>query len=66
MDILKDGFGKPQGIIREIAGGEKRLYTPAGEALATYRARTRVTYDNNGKRIGTGDRLAGLVESEDE
>jgi len=65
MEILKDGSGKPQGIIREIAGGQKRLYTSAGEALATYRPRTRATYDNNGSRIGTGDRLAGLIESEE-
>jgi hypothetical protein len=65
MEILKDGFGKPQGIIREIAGGQKRLYTPTGEPSATYRSRTNATYDNNGTRIGTGDRLAGLVESEE-
>lgn len=65
MEILKDGFGKQQGIIREIAGGQKRLYTPAGETLATYKPRTRATYDKNGTRIGTGDRLAGLIDSEE-
>ena len=24
--ILKDGAGNPQGVIREIAGGQERLY----------------------------------------
>lgn len=65
MEILKNGSGKQQGIVREIAGGQKRLYTPSGNALTTYRSRTRATYDNNGTRIGTGDRLAGLLESEE-
>lgn len=35
--ILKDGAGNPQGVIREIAGGQKRLYDRAGNTIATYR-----------------------------
>jgi hypothetical protein len=66
MEILKDKNGKPQGIIREIAGSQERLYTPAGEAIATYRSRTRATYNNNGLKIGTGNRLAGMVGEEEE
>ncbi len=66
MEILKDGSGKPQGIIRQIAGRQERLYTPAGEAIATYKSRTRATYDNNGLRIGSGNRLAGMVGEEEE
>lgn len=36
--ILKDGAGNPQGVIREIAGGQERLYDRAGNAIATYGA----------------------------
>jgi hypothetical protein len=61
MEILRDKNGKPQGVIREIAGGQERLYDRAGNAIATYRQRTDYTYDNNGSRIGSGNRLPGLV-----
>jgi hypothetical protein len=60
--ILKDGAGNPQGVIREIAGGQERLYDRAGNAIATYRRNVNFTYDNNGVRFGSGNRLAGLVE----
>ncbi|MGC1647736.1 MAG: hypothetical protein WA741_18090 [Candidatus Sulfotelmatobacter sp.] len=61
MEILRDRNGKPQGAIREIAGGQQRLYDRAGNAIASYRPRTDYTYDNKGSRIGSGDRLPGLV-----
>jgi len=64
MEILRDKFGKPQGIVREIAGGQERLYDNAGNAIATYHPNTNYTYDNNGARIGSGNRLPGLVETE--
>jgi len=61
MEILRDRNGKPQGVIREIAGGQQRLYDRAGYAIASYRPRTDYTYDNNGCRIGSGNRLPGTV-----
>lgn len=64
MQILRDRNGKLQGVIREIAGHEQRLYDGTGNALATYR-RNGYTYDNEGVRIGSGNRLAGLVDDEE-
>ena len=64
MEILRDKNGKQQGTIREIAGGRERLYDRAGSAIATYRPNTNYTYDNNGVRIGSGNRLPGLVKNE--
>jgi hypothetical protein len=61
MEILRDKNGKPQGVIRDIAGGQERLYDRAGHAIATYRPNTNYTYDNNGVRTGSGNRLPGLV-----
>jgi hypothetical protein len=62
MEILRDKYGKL--IIREIAGGEARLYDRAGHTIATYRSNPNYTCDNNGARIGSGDRLPGLVKNE--
>ena len=59
--ILKNGVGNPEGLIREIAGDQQRLCSNGGKALATYRSTVDVTYSNTGTRIGTGNRLAGLV-----
>jgi len=64
VQILRDRNGKLQGVIREIAGHEQRLYDGTGNALATYR-RNGYTYDNEGVRIGSGNRLAGLVDDEE-
>jgi hypothetical protein len=61
MEILRDKNGRPQGVIREVAGGQERLYDRAGNAIATYSPRTNYTYDNNASRIGSGNRLPGLV-----
>ena len=66
MQILRDRNGKLQGVIREIAGKRERLYTPAGKAVADYDDVTGATYDTDRRRIGTGNRLAGMVgEDED-
>jgi hypothetical protein len=59
--ILKDGAGNPQGVIRELAGNQERLYDLAGNAIATYRRNVNFAYDNNGVRFGSGNRLPGLV-----
>jgi hypothetical protein len=36
-----------------------------GKVVATYRPDTDWTYDKNGVRIGTGNRLAGMVGDEE-
>ena len=46
------------------AGGMERLLDLGGKIVATYRPDTDWTYDNNGARIGTGNRLAGMVDDE--
>jgi hypothetical protein len=61
MEILRDKNSKPQGVIREIAGGQKRLYDRTGRAVATYHPNTNYTYDNNGVRMASGNRLPGLA-----
>jgi hypothetical protein len=61
VEIVRDKYGKPQGTIREIAGGQERLYDRTGRPVATYRPDTEYTYDNNGARIGSGNRLPGLA-----
>lgn len=65
MQILRDRSGKLQGVIREIAGDEERLYDGSGNAKATYK-RNGYTYDNAGVRIGSGNRLAGLIGDDEE
>ena len=64
MEILRDKYGKPQGTIREIAGGQARLYDRAGQTIATYRPNTNYTYDNNGARVGSDNRLPGFAKNE--
>jgi hypothetical protein len=63
--ILKDGAGNPQGVIRELPGGDERLYDRSGCSIATYRRNVDFTYDNNGVRFGSGNRLAGLIEDDE-
>jgi hypothetical protein len=65
MQILRDKTGRQQGVIREIAGKRERLYTPAGKAVADYDGVTDATYDTDRHRIGTGNRLAGMVEDDE-
>jgi hypothetical protein len=65
MAILRDKHGNPQGVIREVAGGMQRLLDLGGKVVATYRPDTDWTYDNNGVRIGTGNRLAGMIGDEE-
>jgi hypothetical protein len=65
MQILRDKNGRQQGVVREIAGDRKRLYTPAGQPLADYDPKTDATYDTDRRRIGTGNRLAGMVEDDE-
>ena len=65
MTILRDKSGNPQGVIREVVGGMERLLDLGGRVVSTHRPDTDWTYDKNGIRIGTGNRLAGMVENEE-
>jgi len=65
MELIRDKHGKLTGIIRDLAGKKERLYTPTGTPIADYDQVTRATYDTDRRRIGSGNRLAGLVEAED-
>jgi len=65
MQILRDKNGKLQGVIREIAGKEQRLYDGTGNAVATYRPNG-YTYNNAGVRIGSRNRLAGMIGEDEE
>jgi hypothetical protein len=66
MEILRDKNGKLEGVIREIAGEQERLYDGAGNAIATYRRNVNYTYGNDGVRIGSGNRLAGMIGDNEE
>ena len=65
MELIRDCRGVLTGIIREVAGGRRRLYTPTGEAISDHDPSPRATYDTDRRRLGTGDRLAGLVDEHD-
>lgn len=65
MELIRDKRGRLTGVIREVAGGRERLYTPQGEAVADYFPETGLTYDTDRRRIGSGNRLAGLVDDQD-
>ena len=54
MTILRDKNGKPQGVIREVAGGIERLLDPSGKVVPTFRHDTDWTYDKNGVRSRPG------------
>ncbi len=62
--IIKDGTGKPQGIIRQLAGGREALFTNSGRQIAYYDPNTDATYKAGGSKIGSGNRLAGMAGQE--
>jgi hypothetical protein len=59
---ITPGWQSPGSHSRGRAGGMERLLDLGGKVVATYRPDTDWTYDNTGVRIGTGNRLAGMVE----
>lgn len=59
--IIKDHNGRPQGIIRQMAGGREQLVSNSGHPIAYYDARTDATYTPGGSKIGSGNRLAGMA-----
>lgn len=65
MELIRDRRGVLSGVVRNVSGERRRLYSPTGEVIADYDPITRATYDTDRRRIGTGDRLAGLVDYED-
>jgi len=66
MELIRNKHGKLTGIIREIAGERERLYTPTGKAVADYDRVTQATYDTDRHRIGSGNRLAGMANQNEE
>jgi len=64
--IIRDRNGKPQGIIRELAGDREELTTNSGCPIAYYDPTTDATYRPGGLRIGYGNRLAGMVGEDNE
>ena len=48
MEILRDKYGRSRELIREIAGGQERLFDIGGQTIATYRPSTNFTCDNDG------------------
>lgn len=59
--IIKDATGKPQGVIRQLAGGREELLNLSGEQIAMYDPHRDATYDRSGSKIGSGNRLLGLA-----
>jgi len=59
--IIKDHNGRPQGIIRPIAGGREELLSNSGRTIAYYDPNTDATYKPGGSKIGTGNRLMGMA-----
>lgn len=59
--IVKDRNGRPQGIIRQMAGGREELLSNSGNQIAYYDQRTDATYKPGGSKIGSGNRLMGMA-----
>jgi hypothetical protein len=59
--IIKDRTGRPEGIIRQMAGGREELLTNSGHPVAYYDPQTDATYKPGGYKIGSGNRLVGMV-----
>ena len=60
MEILKDKYGRSQELIREIAGGQERLFDIGGQAIATYRPSTTLPTTITVPRIGSRNSMPGL------
>jgi hypothetical protein len=63
--IIKDRNGRPQGIIREMAGGREELFSNSGQTFAYYDPRTDATYKPGGSKIGSGNCLVGMAAEGD-
>lgn len=59
---LRDGSGKLLGW-RQQVGRQIRGYAADGSPAGWYDPAINVTYDRNGRRVGTGDLLASLIVS---
>lgn len=63
--IIKDRNGRPQGIIRQMAGGREQLLSNSGNTIAYYDPATDSTYKPGGSKIGSGNRLVGMAGQND-
>jgi hypothetical protein len=61
MEIIKDRNGKPEGVIRKLAGDREVLTSNSGNQKAYYDPNTNATYTPGGSKIGTGNRLVGMA-----
>jgi hypothetical protein len=59
--IIKDRNGKPEGIVRQMAGGREELLSNSGRQIAYYDPKTDATYKPGGSKIGSGNRLVGMA-----
>lgn len=59
--IIKDRNGRPEGIIRQMGGGQEELLSNSGHPIAYYDPKTDTTYEPGGSKIGTGNRLVGMA-----
>lgn len=59
--IIEDRNGRPQGTIRQMAGGREELLSNSGQTVAYYDPRTDATYKPGGSKIGSGNRLVGMA-----
>ena len=63
--IIKDRTGRPEGIIRHMAGGREELLSNSGHRVAYYDPHTDATYKPGGYKIGSGNRLVGMAGQAD-
>jgi hypothetical protein len=59
--IIKDRNGRPQGIIRQMAGGREELLNTGGNPLAFYDPKRDATYTPGGTKVGSGNRLMSFL-----
>jgi hypothetical protein len=63
-DILKDKNGRRIGEIKDQGSNWQVAVNANGNKLGEYNCRTNETCDKYGRRIGTGNLLAGLIYNE--
>ncbi len=63
-DILKDKNGRRIGEIKDQGNNWQVAVNANGNKLGEYNRRTNETRDKNGRRLGTGSMLAGLIYNE--
>ena len=65
MDDIRDRTGRKIGSIETRSDGLKIARNKFGRKLGEYNEDINVTFDANGRRIGTGDQLSSLIADDD-